>query len=370
MARSAPIFDHGYIDQPDAASKLYAKFLAKITEVESNSTQAWEQVWTDGDDARVFHSVGDRNLGSGNNVGDSDIWLWTDLDATKIKSNVFQDFSPSDGYSTGVYHPAYTLGGWQSLVIDGSAAVEWWSIMSPHFIIFVWRQAGNNALVWAGQVIRPYADSINGIARITSQSGTGNGVTIGLDRDISANIQVGQKVWLVNQTPDSTSIQSVGIDVVTVTAISASQATVDGVTNTYAVGSWFGLDPLPVYLGDDYTSACYSTHNKDATYSANPQAVFGNPGVSAIQESHYKPSQLDGAYWAFQPYVYHMGGNCDGFRGKIPNVRLFTWGLQSDGDVMRMDYDEDQQWVVFLEAWFYGVTGDYCCGFGPGADLL
>lgn len=372
MARSTPTYDAGTI--PAAGSGNIALFIAKIieklTEHQSNGEQAWEladQIDTGVDYEAVFHSVGDRSLGSGSNKGDTDIWVWIhQRSVDDFQMRVAQDYSPTDGnWAGGSYRPAGSSD--FTTNVSDTAAIDWWSVCNEYEFHFIWLQGGVYHVFGFGQLIRPFSEALNGVARVTSQSGTGNGVVIGLDRDISGNIEVGQYVWLVNQTPDGNSIQSVGIDVCEVTAVGPSSITLDGVTNTYAVGSLCGLDPAPVFAKNASTGSIYFTGLLDGTY-ASESGNYGttvNPGASALYEPDYDPG-VDQLYVGFQPFV-QMSIAPRGFRGKFQHVRIFTFGTQADQDLMEIDFDSGQRWKAFVSSgvlWF----GGWVVGYGPGAS--
>jgi len=371
MTYPDPIVDSGTITGPNVRVQVGAKFLEKLAAIQSNSVQAWEQVWTDSVDKFVFHSVGDRNLGSGSNVGDTDLWVYIYVpsgDNGRFRLDAMQDFSPTDGYPNGCYRQAYETG-LQVSYFDDSTTLRWWSIMSPYMVIFVWEQDGTYEVLWFGTTMPTFHDALSGVARITSQSGTGNGVTIGLDRDISDKIQVGQIVWLVNQTPDSTSIQEVGIDIVRVTAISSSQATVDGVTNTYAVGSLFGVDPAAMYIGNE-GQYCYGTHNPDGSYILNNNQAYATikDAAPGIVEADHDPDP-NGLYWAFRSWMYHHSGDVnDGYRGQMLHVlRVANSDLTlSHEDILQIDYDSGNEWLVINAAWFGAAESQFAVAFGPG----
>ena len=369
MARSVPTYDAGTIPAAGSGNiDLWkAKLIEKLTEHQSGGVDAWEladQIDTGVNYEAVFHSVGDRSLVSG--AGDADIWVWIHQRSNDdFQVRCAQDYSPTTGtWPGGAYREAGT-GDFVTNVGDAQE-IDWFSVCNEYEFHFIWVQGGSWHAVSFGQLIRPYSEALNGVARITSQSGTGNGVVIGVDRDITSNLEVGQTVWLLNQTPDGVGIQSVGIDLVEVTAKAAGSITVDGVTNTYAVGSLIGLDPCPLFVKNTASVTTYHAQKMDGSYASTTgqagQAV--NPLTPLVTEADFDPG-VDQLYYGGQPFV-KMSTFPSGFRGKFQHARIFTEGTQADQDIMQVDYDAAQQWKAFISS---GVTwfSSYCTGYGPGA---
>jgi hypothetical protein len=370
MPRSVGDYSSGVIPAGGGTQQAFIDtIVAQLIAFQSNGEQAWELadlIASGANYEAVFHSVGDRSLGSGSNKGDTDIWVYLHKRTTDdYECRVAQDYSPTTGnWSGGAHQPAGT-GNFQSN-IDDNAAVEWWCVVNEYEFIFIWLIGGEYGLFQFGQIIRPYSAALNGVARLTSQSGTGNGVVIGVDRDISANLKVGQYIWLVNQTPDATGIQAVSNDAVEVTAVGPSSITVDGVTNTYAVGSLVGLDPAPVYYGGAATGNRYMTSAANGAYlgGTDNTASLMNPGTAAITEGDYDPG-YDQLYVGFQPYL-SMATAPKGMRGKFQHIRVFSLGLQADQDLMQVDFDSAQEWKTFVTSGATMFTA-WATGIGPGA---
>lgn len=366
MSRGVPAYSSGTIPAGGGTQAAFiAAIVDRLTAYQSNGEQAWElaqQIDTGVDYEAVFHSVGDRSLGSGSNKGDTDIWVRLHRTGTDdYECRMYQDWSPT---SSAGYRESGT--GYFAQNIDDNQALDWWSFVNEYEFAFLWLQGGAYGVLAFGALIRPYSAALNGAARITSQSGTGDGVVFGVDRDITASIKVGQYVWLVNQTPDATALQSVGIDLVEVVAKSFNSITVDGVTNTYAVGSLLGIDPMPVY-SKLYSGSHYMCQNMDGSYTSavGQYGVLVNPGVAAITEADWDPGP-DQLYLGFQPFV-KMSTSLLGFRGKMGLVRIFTLGLQADQDLMEVDFDSGQRWKVFVSTGANFFAG-WVTAFGPGAS--
>lgn len=377
MARGTPTFSSGTI--PSAASgvidSIIEKIVDRLTNYQSNGEQAWELAdeivsgWSNYE--AVYHSVGDRSLGSGSNKGDTDIWLYLHRNSDDILTQVAQDYSPTTGnWGSGAYREqGVSSNGFNDL--SDIHETDWWCVVNEYEFSFVIKQGGDWYALHAGQLIRPFGEKINGVARLTSQSGTGSSVTIGLDRDISSNISVGQSVWLMNQTPAATGIQSVGIDIVEVTAVSATDITVDGVTNTYAVGSLVGLDPAPVYHlpgGDSYVRLVQLA---DGTYNGATSNIAEMKKFTPGDPNDMNPVSADGLYRAFPVYAsMRTGSDPEVFRGQFEFMRMFPDGTQAALDIMRIDFDTSNQFILFDDSDVAPVAGatNYFLGLGPGAS--
>lgn len=367
MARSTPTYSSGTLPAVGSGQiqNVINKLVEKLTEHQSGGVNAWslaDQIDTGANYEAVFHSLGDRSLGSG--AGDTDIWLYIHLATDDVTVEVAQDYSPTTGvWSTGAYRNA---GGQSISNISDTAAVDWFSVCNEYEFYWYMLQSGNWQCFHVGQLIRPYSSALNGVARTTSQSGTGNGVVFGLDRDITANIKVGQYVWLVNQTPDGLGIQSVGVDLCPVQAITSNSITLDGVTNTYANGSLVGIDPAANYIAQGSASTIYFVSNMDGTYTTptGSSGSVANPLVDLVDEAEWDPGP-DQMYYGGQPFV-KMGSNPSGFRGKMQHRRVFTFGTQVDQDIMEIDYDANQRWKCFVTSAVNGFSG-HVNAIGPGA---
>ncbi len=370
MARNAPIFDSGII--PAAGSGNIMVFLntmiAKLTEYQSNGEDAWElikQIDTGADFEAVYKSVGDRTKGSGANKGDTQLFVYIHKSTTDdVVVRTAQDFSDAAStWATGVVREA---GSGNVLTnITDTGQIKWWSCCNEYEFLFVWEWSGVFGQFSLGVPIRPYSDKMDGIGRTTSQSGTGNGVVFGLDRDISSNIKVGQKVWFVNRTPTGVARQNVGVDICEVKAVTSNSITVDGVTNTYSNGSLCGVDPAAMYFDTGSpVSSVYFTSKLDGTYvsATGQQASCINPGATYITPGDFDPG-LDGLYLGFQP-IFKMSTYPSGLRGKRQHMRTFPKGGINDADIVEVDFDSAQRWMCFTTASGYW-DAYWAMGMGP-----
>jgi len=370
MPRRQPRVSHGVI--PAAASgnilALFDKIIEEVTTYQSNGVQAWElakdYTSAPGTYEKVLHSVGDRSLGGGS--GDTDIWLDIKFTVNDIYYRVAMDFCPQAvSWSAGTFREA---GGGNVLNnVSDTAEIEWWCWVDEYEIVFVSLQSGMYYVLHCGQVIRPWPDRLNGVARFSGQSGTGDGVTITLDRDISANIQPGQKVWLLNQTPSAAAaVEATDPNIVTVVSCSDTEMVVDGVADTFSNGSLVGLDPAPVLSQNGYSlSSYYSTANYSGTYLS---ATSQNNSLNG-QEAVYTATDFDPdvymRYVASDLWAYNTVGTARMVRGYWGLMRRCTKGTQADGDIVEVDLNASDRWMCFVSN--YAIeSASYVTLYGPG----
>lgn len=378
MARGTPVISKGTIASAGSGNlvALRNQLSSLIEAITSNGTQAWSKTTITTDDL-VYHSVGDRSLASG--AGDTDIWVRLLRAATSFYINVAQDYSPTGGspqsWASGSYRPSVSSGTIWGNSMSDTAAIDWWFIGNEYEVAFICVQSGTYRYTWFGQPIRPFGSRTNGVARITSQSGTGNGVTLGLDRDITSNVQVGQKVLIVNQTPDGTAIQtSPNPSVITVVGKTVNSLTVDGIASTYAVGSLVGLDPCPVHFA--VTGGSYYLYGM-----GQPDGQFASSGpgyqTSSLISSGYYTTETDqdpgydGTYPAYEIGVIGaVSAPTNGRipRGKIQVMRICPFGTQADGDIMQVDWNTSDKWWVFVNTSLQ-IQSNWALMIGPGATV-
>lgn len=366
MARSTPIVDHGIIPGPAGVREaVWAKIIEKLTSILSAGVQAWTaaDVISDvpGNRQIVYHSLGDRSLVGG--VGDADIWaLVTMPSAGNYRTFMYQDWSPTS--HTGHRQAGYTGG--YTMSLNDTASVEWWFAGNEYEVIFILAQAGSYYAFGFGQLIRPFSEALGGICRnttaITATPGT---QVVSVDRDMTGKLQAGQRVWLLNQTPDGVSLQTPGVDLATVDAVGTSSVTLSGITQAYAIGSLIGLDPQPVYTSNNgplSNTNHYFPHKADGSYaSASGQSGGTIHTGLQITEADVDPGP-DQLYPGYQAFL-KMSTSPALYRGKMQHVRAFATGLQANGDLMQVDFDAANQWWVFPGH----AISNWSPAIGPGA---
>lgn len=374
MARSTPTVDHGTILGPAGVREaVWAKIIEKLTSIQSAGVQAWEadDVVSDvpGNRQIVYHSVGDRSLVAG--AGDADIWALVTMPAAgSYRVYMYQDWSNTS--HTGHRQVGYTGG--YAMALNDASNCEWWFVGNEYEFVMVFAQAGTYQYLSFGQVIRPFSTRLAGICRNTGAIAAAPGAqTIGVDRDMTGQLQVGQRVWLLNQTPGGVALQTPGVDLVTVSAINpaapALALTLTGITQAYAIGSLIGLDPQPAYVQPGQSSSTplnasnqYMVQKGDGTWAATGGQLAGSLHTGLqVTEADADPGP-DNLYPGYQAFL-RMSAAPAIYRGKLQHIRAFSLGLQADGDIMRIDYDATNQWWVFPAF----VTSAWVPAIGPGA---
>lgn len=370
MSVGIPAYSTGIINSgADYNYQLINVIRAGLKAYLSGGTPAWVDydivIPTLGSADYVLKSVGDPSLGIAGTLGDTSIYvrLVQDIGNSRFKINIFQDWS-TDSHTglretSALYNP----------VVSGD--IEWFLSVNEYGFVLVYVQGGIWQICQAGCLIRPFSAAINGVGRVlTATSGTGT-VVVALDRDISANIQIGQKVWLVNQTPLAAALATDYTELVSVSGVSSSTITVTGVTNTpYKIGSLVGIDPMPVFVhtGANLSlpsgSIAYFTNDRDGSGSGGTYGYFGL--LMSFDETLEDPS-FDGLYVA-NPIVINMAAtSLTGFRGFI-GTRLFACsnGTFVDKDTMKIDFDAAQVYKIFPS--LSNPVGSWCPAIGPGAS--
>jgi hypothetical protein len=327
----------------------------------SNGEAAWEDYDiisnTPGSCNYVMHSVGDRALGSGVTKGDSEIYnRFYESSNSQFFVNL-QDWSQ-------VGHAGNRASAAASISLNDTDALEWWMVCNEYVWLIAAHQSGSWFTACGGQLTRPYAPTMNGLARLSvATAGTGI-LTLSVDRDCQTTLRVGQKVILMNFTPDGQALKSAYYDLVTILAVTSGTIQVSGVTNTpYEIGSIIGIEPSPNYAGAATGSAptsLYMSNLRDgsATIVAQSLTAYGS-----FVEADEDPG-FDGAYIAVPTWL--NGTSPAGFRGDFGEHALcFANGLQADKDIMRMDYDDARKYKIFPSLSFLST---WILGIGPGAS--
>ena len=367
MARGTPQFSSGVI--PGAGSGVIRALGGAIkdclTSYISNGESAWQVIDTITDTSTSFdwvlQSVGDRSLGILGNKGDTEIFLRLWRSSGSIYTKMYQDWSPTSHSGA---RPSYNGGNGG---LDDVSSVEWWGVVNEYSCCFVWVQGGFwRGIMW-GQPIRPYSSPLNGIARLSvATSGTGT-ITLSVDRDISANLKVGQMVWLVNHTPTGQALKTPYTETVIVENVTSSTIQVSGVTNTpYEVGSLVGLDPCANMnaVAIDSNNNFYTCNDKNGTWGGEGGSYAGSNVSLPMNESEEDP-EWDGLY-GIVPMWISMASAPTGYRGNWDDtVRLVGIGTQANKDIMRIDFDDTKKYMVFPSI---QMGLGYALCIGPGAS--
>jgi len=359
MARGTPTAIKGTVL---AGSQRRYQFIKKIEDAcvayLSNGEPAWEVDVIDSSQTTydiVLHSVGDRSLGSGTNKGDIDIWSRLHIVNGNTTVNNFLDWCPTDESSQ-------RETGDKLVTMSDVGEFDYWIVVNEYECIAVAVQGGSYFFCHFGHPVTGIEDTkIGGVARVATQtSGTGT-VVVDLDRDISSQITVGQRVWLLNQTPDGAgTCESVKIEIVDVDAVTASTITLSGVANdAYSVGSLVGL-----YRGYTFCNisldVARSTYQWAARDDTSGPYSYAYPDVIGLTEAANDPD-YSGLYPLLR--VLFNFSNSRGSPGYPEHMYATPLGTQAVGDRMIVGGD------VTKAYWFFpnlAISSLKLC-IGPGA---
>jgi len=361
MARGTGAYSSGLIN--GGTQNRYDFFQAIITVMkayQSNGENAWEELDVLVDAVPLYdvvlHSVGDRSLGSGVNKGDTDIFVRLHVASNQIYARAYQDWSATS--STG--NRATTD---RSVATTDVDDIEYWMVVNEYEVMVVFLQNAGYKFIHFGKPSNPYTDRMNGIARMSVATSTTGTVIVSLDRDITANVQVGQKIWLLNLTEDGQVLSTDDTELVTVTAVTSNSITVSGVTHQpYAIGSFVGLDSIATHC---YLSPTFGILDTVNNPDGNALGSGTNKSMATVvsYENEFDPG-WDGMYLGFRVYPVMSSPNYD-FRGYWDHVRVFSRASQMDEDIYRVDFNDSDRWKFFPSL---GAITSYCVAIGPGAS--
>ena len=376
MARGTPTVNSGSLGAVGSGQveNVHSTLRTELKAYQSNSTDAWAEVdvvdSTPATYNSVFHSIGDRTLGSGSNAGDTDLFCRIYKSSTTIYFVPYQDWTTDSGGSG--QRPANSTT-YNKISMNDTSAVDWWRVSNEYEFSFLVRQDGVFNWAWMGHPIRPYAPGLTGRARVSVATSTTGSVTISLDRDIRSggeggagdDIQVGQNVWLLNQTPDAAALKSAYTEIVEVTAVTSNSITVSGVANQpYEIGSLVGLDPAPmgcfVEADGDTTVTWVQDRNTDYTINGKRGPVEHEGQI--LSEAAHDPG-ADGLFPIFDAIMrVNTGTNGQGLRGYSDIVGFTPVGTQTDNDRMLDEIKTAKGWKVFPS--LLNSSHAACIGYG------
>lgn len=368
MARSTGTFFTGTITGTNNVEDLVSALETRIKAFQSNGGDAWEE-WdvvtaTAGSRDIVYRSLGDRTLVSG--AGDAALFVrLTQVNTTTIRFRTYQDWS--DSSSTGSYEAGSTSfnnGGWTTL--SATQDIEYWGVSNEYEFSIVMIQGGAYKFASFGSPKRTHIPTAaNGIAFTSNSETAGSSVVIEVDRDITSNITVGQKIWVYNVTPTATSLRSPTVNVGIVDAKAAGSITIDTLSNNIEAGAIIGLDPCPIYLvtGTTTITTFYLSNHANGTYEgATTNTAESEPLIENILESVNDPSP-NGLYIGSEFILDDTDATHGGVRGTPEFLSVWTLGTQADQDRMLPNFDTAEARKVFPSI----TSGSLGLAIGPGA---
>jgi hypothetical protein len=368
MARGTPTYFSGTITGTNNVEDLVTQLETRIKAYQSNATDAWEE-WdvvtaTAGSRDIVYRSIGDRTLTGG---GDASLFLrLTQTAATTIRIRGYQDWSTvsSTGHNE-AGSTATTNGSWTAL--DATTDIDYFGVSNEYEFAFVMIQGGVIRGMFFGSPKRTHIPPAgDGIAYTSNAETAGASVVIEVDRDITANITVGQKIWVYNRTPTATALRADNINIGTVDAKAAGSITIDTLDNNIEAGAIIGLDPSPMYVTTCLLAlgSLYFTHHAGGTYEGIASNVGQiEPMVELLTEATLDPHNATGLYHGSEAILDDDDPVNGGSRG---TPELMTWwpiGTQANADRMIPNYDTAQAYKVFPSI----LNGSFCLAIGPGA---
>lgn len=368
MARSAGTYFSGLITGTNNVEDFQTEIETRIKAFQSNGGDAWEEYdvvnATAGSRDVVFRSKGDRTLNSG--AGDANLIMRvTQASTTSIRFRAYQDWSTlSSTGSREINSTSSTNGAFTTL--SASTDIEFFGISNEYEFTMVIVQGGSYAWVSFGSPKRTHVpNAANGIALTTAAETAGSNVVVNLDRDISSNIAVGQKIWLQNVTATGNALESDTINIAEVTAVTSNSVTVDTLADNFASGALVGMDPSPMCCNTGTTTVgtMYFTTESDGTYTGVVnQSYDTEPLLEAVAENANDPNP-NGLYIGCQALFDNAGTTSGGFRGTPEFMTFWSVGTQADQDRMIANFDNAQAYKVFPSI----INASYALAVGPGA---
>jgi len=392
MPRGVPYFQSGVIlarPNNEVVDDFILTLRGFLTSYQSNGQQAWE-IYTGSNDRTalsgantretIFHSVGDRNLGSGQLAGDADIWLKIhhnsfsgDAASPTIYFTPMMDASQVNLSGHGLDASLTFFSSSQTLQLNSKRTISWWGICNEYEIAMCLKQGANYFLVGFGSLIRNVPQRQSGIARIVTAT-TGTGIlTLQLDRDIrgtgsSYNIQVSQSVWILNQTLTGALDVPIKSNICSVLDVGVDYIVVSGVTLTpFQRGSLVGMDIQPTYafsISNNGTPTINLINRIDGTRNpANQQALLLAFGVETYGDFRFPDYSDNYSYFPLQ--FYQNLGIYTAIRGRTQFIHQFSYGTQKDGDLMLDDYNNPQNIFMTFPSFTYNNMTEKILGIGP-----
>lgn len=349
----------------DPAGVLRAEIQTRLQAIQTNGVNAWE-TWQTGlsggnyfpgytsVSGDIYRSLGDRTLNSG--AGDAGIFMGIDAQtATALRFFVAHDYATTGAgtrfASASGLHTLSSLQTSTDMFVAGA--------VNEYEFVFIVNQGAQWKQLFGGSLLRTHVPGgHSGVAFTTAAlTGGGGAQTVTLDRDLAGNLQVGQPVWVYNQTPAGTARRATDIESVTVTAVGSSTVTVSP-TSSFDSGAILGLDPCPVYMG--HLVGTYNFTNRgDGTLNAGS----GSPRPMSAVASNHNPDQ-SGFHTVTRVQVSGPALN-DQSRGTASLLGMATTygvGANRPTDTVRADFNSSLQFAPFAALGQPYSTWSICIG--------
>jgi len=248
----------------------------------SNAKDSWTLFANVSATRKIYH----------NTTLDNDASIYIEMDSSAIDR--FSIYTHSDVADTplAVGRQNTTTEANNRVLIDDTIDLDYWMHISGYEIVCIFKQVGAPGGDWhgfiAGQPARVHIPSSKrGVCRTTTISGTGPNVTISIDRNMAGSLQVGQQIWLIDQTPSGSALLADHIEVTTIQSMTSSGITFANIAGAFQANALVGLDPQNVgSCGSDGVSGLgdrvYISNRADGSYVvdsfATMQTLAGNAG--------------------------------------------------------------------------------------------
>jgi hypothetical protein len=369
MARVTGVYNSGSIGSgAGVEDSLYQAIRTELTTFQSDGADAWQEydVLSDSSGNRdiVFHSVGDRALGAGALIGDTDLFVRLRLSSGTLYVRAYRDWSTSSSTGTGATSED-TLG---TSDVD---ATDWYCVGNAYEFIFVFLQGSGTGIIMCGHPLLGVADNMSGVARVSIETTATGTVVVDLDRDISSSIETGQHVWLHNRTIAGQALASASdCEIVEVSAVTSNSITLLLVgSQPYQVGALVGFDPAPCYAYGGFSSSINISASVEFTTTPQAAVTTGITGTHSLANP-YAGSEADadpvgwGDYLSVRPYLHCTESVSAWPRGEPEHFLMFTKGANVTLDVMVVNHDAALGYKFFTTLY---ITSTYGIGIGPGA---
>jgi hypothetical protein len=285
--------------------------------------------------------------------------------------NAWQDYSDTgnDGHATRRASTLSTTSGDISFsTLTDTDAINWFMAANAHEFTLVFSQGANWHLLGCGVPRRAHIpDKYAGYARGTASATAGAGVTLSIDRDLTASIVTGQKIWIYNATPAGSALLADNTEVTTVTSVSAgpNQIVVSTLASNKDNKFVIGLDPCPTMLwvglntGDPVIEG---VNRPDGTAaSANNTQTFEVMAPTTF-EGDSDPAQTN-LYTGYEAGAYGAITGLRDFRGIFDTITYWSQGSQANEDRMIPNNTTSLARKVFPSLAHTGFS----LAIGPGA---
>jgi len=358
MARN-PQFSSGTISGTTNRATLAALIRSKLASVISNGEAAWQLADTPAANKYVYHSVGDRNLGSGANKGDTDIWILIDESVLQPTYYPYYDWSPTS--HTGHQGALTARNG--LIQIDDTTDVKWICVVDEYSFWMFTEQGATHYFLGFGLPLRNIVPELAGVGRLVSDLSDTGEVTVTVDRDLTGQLRVKQKLHIMNQTPDGEALEDAHVDVVTLEEINGTSLTLSGVTQSFSAGSLVGLDAIiavVIYEGSTEAWVCNSIRGR--LYPAAAFCRYHDCGEMSLADMDPTPN----GFYIADAIALYDGAYMDGqqVRATLPYVISADCDLMAHGDTLVVDKGPDTEYYRVTLCRMYNQT-DLKFAVGP-----